>query len=188
MSFEALLLLAVGLAMDASAVAICKGACYREVDMGMNLKLAVSFGLFQALMPLLGYLVGAQFVDYIHAVDHWVVLVLLAGLGLKMIWDALHSDDELVCTPLTFKELMLLSVATSIDALAAGLALAMLKVNIWSAAATIGVVTAVLTFLGALLGCKAGYKFKGKAQVLGGVVLCLIGIKVLIDHLKDTVS
>lgn len=174
--------------MDASAVAICKGACYREVDMRLNLKLAISFGFFQALMPLIGYLVGAQFVDYIHAFDHWVVLVLLAGLGIKMIWDALHSDEALVCTPLSFKELLLLSIATSIDALAAGLALAMLKVNILSSVAIIGVVTAILTFLGALLGCKAGYKFKSKAQVLGGVVLCLIGLKVLIDHLGSAVG
>lgn len=174
--------------MDACAVAICKGACYREVNIGLNLKLAVSFGFFQALMPLIGYLVGEQFVDHIHAVDHWVVLVLLAGLGLKMIWDAVHSEEELVCTPLTFRELMLLSVATSIDALAAGLALAMLKVNILSVITIIGIITAVLTFLGALLGCKAGYRYKTKAQVLGGVVLCLIGVRVLIEHLSSTVS
>lgn len=183
MGIRGILLLALGLSMDATAVAICKGACYREPDMRVNLVLALSFGLFQALMPVLGWLVGTQFAQRIMHVDHWLVLALLAGLGIKMIWDALHSEDELVCTPLTFRELMLMSIATSIDALAAGLALAMLNVNILYAASVIGVITVLMSFLGALLGCKAGERYKGKAQMLGGVVLCLIGIKVLIEHL-----
>lgn len=183
MVFYELLLLAVGLAMDASAVAMCKAACFRELDLRMNITLALSFGLFQALMPLIGWLLGSQFIGLIGHFDHWLVLILLAGLGIKMIWDALHSDEKLVCTPLTFKELMLLSLATSIDALAAGVALSLLDVNILFSITVIGVVTALLSFLAAFVGCRAGEKYKAKAQIFGGAVLCFIGVKVLLDHL-----
>lgn len=183
MKLSGLLLLALALSMDASAVAMCKGACYRKPEMKVNLLMALSFGLFQAAMPLIGWLAGTQFTGNIAHIDHWVALVLLAGLGIKMIWEALHEEEELVCTPLTFRELMVMSIATSIDALAAGVALAMLEVNIYAAALVIGLVTVAMSFLGAMIGCKAGQKYSGKAQVLGGVVLCAIGVKVLLEHL-----
>lgn len=179
-----LLVLSVGLSMDACAVAICRGACMRQRDVRQSTAIALSFGLFQGLMPLVGWLLGSQLTHYIKRFDHWVAFGLLAFIGSKMIWDALHDDEELVCTPLTMKELLVLSVATSIDALAAGVALAMLDVDILSSVSTIALVTAVLSFGAVALGVRFGERYKSKAQLVGGVTLCLIGLKILLDHIS----
>lgn len=183
MTLLELLILSAGLAMDASAVAICKGACMRRFSKKEAVLIAVSFGLFQAAMPLIGWALGNRFIHYIRSVDHWIAFVLLAALGGKMIWDAVHEEDELVCEPLMIKELLLFSVATSIDALAAGIAFAVLEVNIVLSVAVIGGITLVLSLLGAVVGCRFGEKYRGKAQIVGGVALCAIGLKILIDHM-----
>ena len=184
MSFTELMILAVGLSMDACAVAICKGACMRRVDAGQSLMISFSFGIFQALMPLAGWFLGTQFRQIIQEADHWVAFVLLGFLGFKMIWDALHEVEQTVCAPLRARELLLLSIATSIDALAAGIALAVLQVNIVYSVIVIGMTTFVLSFIGTLVGNKFGQTYQAKAQFAGGMVLCIIGIKVLLEHLR----
>jgi putative Mn2+ efflux pump MntP len=181
--FAELMILAVGLSMDACAVAICKGACMRRLDIGQGLIIGLSFGFFQALMPLIGWFLGTQFRQAIQGADHWVAFALLGLLGFKMIWDALHEEKETVCAPLQVRELLLLSIATSIDALAAGIALAVLQVNIVYSVAVIGLTTFVLSLLGTVIGNKFGQTYQAKAQFVGGAVLCLIGVKVLIEHL-----
>lgn len=183
MTLLELFVLSAGLAMDASAVAICKGACMRRFSAKESLLIAISFGLFQALMPLIGWLLGNRFIHYIRSVDHWIAFALLAVLGLKMMWDALHEEDESACTPLHIKELLLLSVATSIDALAAGIAFAVLEVDIVLSVAVIGAITMALSFLGVVVGCRFGEKYRGKARIVGGIALCAIGLKILIEHL-----
>jgi putative Mn2+ efflux pump MntP len=180
--FAELMILAVGLSMDACAVAICKGACMRRLEVGQGLMIGLSFGFFQALMPLIGWLLGTQFRQAIKGVDHWVAFTLLGFLGFKMIWDALHEEEEAVCVPLRVRELLLLSIATSIDALAAGIALAVLQVNIVYSVTVIGLTTFILSLLGIVIGNKFGQAYQAKAQFVGGTVLCLIGLKVLIEH------
>lgn len=179
-----LFVLSVGLAMDASAAAICKGACMRRFNVREAGLIAIFFGVFQAVMPLIGWFLGTQFLMYIQQLDHWIAMALLMVLGLRMIWEGIHDEEELVCTPLDLRELLVLSVATSIDALAAGIALAVLNTNIISSVLVIGLVTAALSLGGVLIGSRFGQKYQSKAQVVGGAVLCLIGIKILIEHLS----
>ena len=186
MSAVTILLLAIGLAMDAFAVAVCKGACLSELkDRGEGLAIAVSFGFFQALMPLIGWALGSRFRVYIESVDHYIAFVLLALIGGKLIYEAWkNSGEELVCTPLRFMELILLSIATSIDALAAGVALAVLDINIWLSIAQIGVITLVVCLIGFFVGKRFGAKLHTKAQLVGGVALVAIGLKILVEHLS----
>lgn len=184
MSFVELIVLAVGLSMDAGAVAICKGACMRRTDMRQRSMIALSFGLFQGLMPLIGWYLGSQFSGAIRNIDHWIAFGLLVLLGLKMLWDALHEEEETVCEPLALGELLMLSVATSIDALAAGIAFALLKVNIVFSVLMIALITCALSFLGTVIGNRFGQRYQAKAQMVGGVALCLIGLKILVEHLR----
>lgn len=186
MNLTEIIALAFALAMDAFAVALCKGACLSELkDRGEGAAIAVSFGFFQALMPLVGWFLGSRFSHLIESVDHFVAFGLLLFIGGKLIYEAWKSrNEELVCTPLHFVELMLLSVATSIDALAAGVALAMVQVNIWLAVGFIGGVTVALCFLGYHIGRRFGAKLQSKAQLVGGLALLIIGTKILIEHLS----
>lgn len=189
MGFLELFLLAVGLSMDAFAVSVCKGLCMRRVNWRHALVIALFFGAFQAAMPLAGWLLGTQFAALITPVDHWVAFALLALIGAKMIWDALHDDDDPAdgCpaedAPLDLRELTLLAVATSIDALAVGITLAFLGVSIWWAMAVIGVTTFALSFVGVAAGNHFGARFERPAALAGGVVLVLIGAKILVEHL-----
>lgn len=183
MGFVELIVLAVGLSMDACAVAICKGACMRRTDMKQRTMIAVSFGLFQGVMPLIGWALARQFAASIHRFDHWIAFILLAVLGGKMLWDAMHMQEETVCEPLKLQELLLLSLATSIDALAAGVALGMLEVNIVFSVSLIALITCALSFLGTVIGNRFGQKYENKAQYVGGATLCLMGLKILIEHL-----
>ncbi|MCI2242178.1 manganese efflux pump MntP family protein [Adlercreutzia faecimuris] len=190
MGFAELLVVAVGLSMDAFAVSVCKGLCMRRVNWRHALVIALFFGAFQALMPLIGWLLGTQFAALITPVDHWVAFVLLALIGGKMIWDAVRGDDEdpaASCpaegAPLDLRELTLLAVATSIDALAVGVTLAFLGVSIGWAMAVIGVTTFALSFVGVAVGNRFGARFEGPAALAGGVVLILIGLKILLEHL-----
>lgn len=183
--FAELVLMGVGLSMDAFAVAVCKGLCMPKVRWGQAVVIALFFGGFQALMPLVGWAVGSMFSSYITAVDHWIAFGLLALIGGKMLWDAFHEEDEeVVCqTRLDLRELTLLAVATSIDALAVGVTFAFLGVNILVAVAVIGVTTFVLSLAGVVVGNAFGSRFEKPATIAGGVVLILIGLKILLEHL-----
>lgn len=182
-----LFLIAVALSMDAFAVATCKGLCMKRLNVKHAAVIALFFGGFQAVMPLIGWFLGTQFERLITPVDHWVAFGLLAYIGGKMLWDALHpSEDNANCDldeKLDIKELFILAVATSIDALAVGITFAVLKTDIAPAILLIGSVTFLLSFLGVCIGFKFGNRFETKAEIAGGVVLILIGVKILLEHL-----
>ncbi|MGI6104847.1 MAG: manganese efflux pump MntP family protein [Raoultibacter sp.] len=190
MGFIELVFIAIGLSMDAFAVSIVKGLNMRKLNLGQAALIALFFGGFQALMPLLGWLLGIQFQHYIESVDHWIAFVLLAFIGAKMIFDALRSEkgsepDAATRSEqkLDIKELFLLAIATSIDALAIGITFAFLQVDIVPAALLIGLVTFVLAFGGVIVGNRFGAKYEKGSMIVGGVVLILIGFKILLEHL-----
>ena len=183
MSFPELLILAVGLAMDAFAVAVCKGLSLRTLKLQQALLVGVWFGLFQALMPALGWLLGSAFSGLVQSVDHWVAFVLLSIIGGNMIREGLQGDDENCDPSLSFGVMLLLAVATSIDALAVGITFAFLNVSILLAVALIGVVTFTISAVGVKLGNLFGARYKSKAEFFGGAVLILIGLKILLEHL-----
>lgn len=185
MPFAEVMFIAVSLSMDAFAVAVCKGACMAKVNIKECFLIALSFGFFQALMPLLGWLLGSQFEHQIKSFDHWVAFGLLAFIGIKMIQEAVKGEDacDAVCKPLTAKELIVLSVATSIDALAAGIVFAIEGSAIYMPIAVIGITTFILSLAGSLFGNKVGAAFKNKAQIAGGAVLVAIGLKILLEHM-----
>lgn len=188
MSFFEIFMIGVGLSMDAFAVAICKGLNMRKLDKVQTLVIAVFFGGFQALMPFVGWLLGKQFEAYITSFDHWIAFVLLAFIGGKMIWDVFKGDDkdESCCeegAKLDVKELFMLAIATSIDALAVGISFAFLQVNIVSAITLIGCTTFVISAAGVFIGHKFGSKYEDKASLAGGIILILIGLKILLEHL-----
>lgn len=184
MTFTEIFLFGVGLSMDAFAVSVCKGLCMEKIKYSHALVIAVFFGFFQALMPFLGYHLGKTFESYITSIDHWIAFVLLAYIGIKMIRDAFDDDDEVSCPAdprLDIKELFVLAVATSIDALAVGIAFSFTETNIYENILIIGTVTFALAFLGVVIGNKFGSRFKQKAQVSGGAILVLLGIKLLLE-------
>ena len=183
MSFPELLILAVGLAMDAFAVAVCKGLSLRTLKLQQALLVGVWFGLFQALMPALGWLLGSAFSGLVQSVDHWVAFVLLSIIGGNMIREGLQGDDENCDPSLSFGVMLLLAVATSIDALAVGITFAFLNVSILLAVALIGVVTFSISAVGVKMGNLFGARYKSKAEFFGGAVLILIGLKILLEHL-----
>lgn len=183
-----LALIAVGLSMDAFAVSVCKGLGMKRLDMGQALVIALFFGGFQALMPLAGWALGSGFQSYIEPVDHWIAFALLAFIGGKMLYDALHEEDgdEPVAgeaARLDLKEILMLAIATSIDALAVGVSFAFLQVDIVPAISLIGVITFALSLVGVAAGHQFGARFEKPATVVGGVVLILIGLKILLEHL-----
>lgn len=179
-----LLLLAVGLSMDAFAVAICKGLAFGRVKPSSAITVGLYFGVFQALMPAVGFFLAVGFQSYIEKIDHWVAFGLLAFLGARMIIEAVrHGDGDEVSSSLDVKEMLLLAVATSIDALAAGISLALMGANIAVAAPSIGAVTFVLSAAGVYVGGIFGEKYKSPAEIAGGAVLILLGVKVLLEHL-----
>lgn len=184
MSVLELFLLAIGLSMDAFAVAVCKGLAVQKLKPCHCFVCGAWFGGFQALMPLIGYFLFVAIKDYIENIDHWIAFVLLAFLGGKMIKEALSKNcDE--CTDASFhvKTMLIMALATSIDALAAGITLVLPGVNIWLAVIFIGVITFTLSAVGVKIGNVFGAKYKSKAELAGGVILILIGIKILLEHL-----
>ncbi|MBC2890122.1 manganese efflux pump MntP [Gordonibacter massiliensis (ex Traore et al. 2017)] len=187
MGFVELFLVAVGLSMDAFAVSVCKGLCMKHLDVRQALVIALFFGGFQALMPLVGWALGTQFEQYITPVDHWIAFVLLAFIGGKMLWDAFRGGEEELSCPadgkLDLRELVMLSVATSIDALAVGITFAFLRVDIVSSVALIGATTFVLALAGVAVGHRFGARYEKPATIVGGIVLVLIGTKILLEHL-----
>ena len=180
-----LCLLAVGLAMDAFSVSVCKGLGMSKVNIRTTLALALAFGGFQAAMPLIGWALGSQFMWLIAPVDHWIAFLLLAIIGGNMIREAFldEEDSSEEVETLGLGELLMLAIATSIDALTVGIAFASLSVNIVLSVALIGVTTFVLSICGVFIGNAFGLRYQRKAQITGGVILILIGLKVLLEHL-----
>ena len=185
MSTLTLLGIAIGLAMDAFAVAIGAGLQLVEVTPRQTFRLAWHFGLFQAFMPVIGWLAGRTLVQYIAPVDHWIAFGLLAFIGGKMVYEAFqeNGDEADACDPTRGLRLVMLSIATSIDALAVGLSLAVLGVSIWYPALVIGIVAGVLTTIGLDLGKRFGALLGRRMEVVGGLILIGIGVKILVEHL-----
>ena len=186
-----LFILAVGLSMDAFAVAICKGLATQKLKPRHMLTVGAWFGGFQALMPLIGYFLGTAFAKYVTAIDHWIALVLLCGIGGNMIKESFEKEEEnecdCGCDSYGFKKMFVMAIATSIDALAAGISLAMdLNGNntyAFIAVAFIGIITFTLSAVGVKIGNIYGAKFKSKAEFMGGLILILLGVKILLEHL-----
>lgn len=181
-----LFLLAVGLSMDAFAVSICKGLCVQRTTIKHMCIAGLWFGGFQALMPFIGYTLGSAFTEYIVAIDHWIAFILLGLIGGNMIKEALGGDDDCDCScevnPFGVKTMFLMAVATSIDALAVGVTFAFLRVNIWWAITFIGITTFCFSGIGIKIGSIFGSKFKSKAEMAGGLILIILGIKILVEH------
>ncbi len=179
-----LLLIALGLSMDALAVAISKGLCVSDLKIKHIVKTGLYFGGFQALMPLLGYIVGTQFKDYIVSIDHWIAFVLLCTIGANMIRESRSGNDEKQEASFCVRNMLVLSVATSIDALAVGVTFAFLNVNIVPAVIMIGTTTFIISAIGVKIGNIFGEKYKSKAEIVGGLILIGMGINILLEHLK----
>lgn len=181
------LMIGVGLSMDAFAASVCKGLGMRRLNVKNMFVIALFFGGFQALMPCIGWFLGKQFESYITSVDHWVAFALLAFIGGKMIYDVFHENRKDCCCEktdrLNIKEVFTLAVATSIDALAVGISFAFLQVNIVEAVSVIGITTFVLSIAGVVIGNIFGAKYEKKATLAGGIILIIIGLKILLEHL-----
>ena len=183
MTILELFILAVGLSMDAFAVAVCKGLAIGKINMKHALIVGLWFGGFQALMPLVGYLLGSSFAEYIAAVDHWIAMILLALIGVNMVRESRDKDPEHADPSLGFKTMLVMAVATSIDALAVGVTFAFLEVRILPAVSFIGVVTFLLSALGVKIGSIFGTKYKSKAELTGGIILILLRLKIFLEHM-----
>lgn len=189
MGLVELLLIAIGLSMDAFAVSVCKGLSMKRLDMNQAAIIALFFGGFQAFMPFVGWLLGTRLESYIVPIDHWIAFGLLTLIGVKMLWDSFQEEEKdtsASCAAngkLDYRELILMAIATSIDALAIGITFAFLRVNIVSSVLLIGVMTFALCLIGVAVGHRFGARYEKGATIAGGVVLILIGIKILLEHL-----
>lgn len=178
-----LFVLAVGLSMDAFAVSVCKGLAMPKISFKTAATAGIWFGGFQALMPAIGYLLGYQFRDRITAIDHWIAFILLGIIGSNMIKEACSKDEECENACLSVRTMFPLAVATSIDALAVGITFAFLEVHIIAAVSFIGATTFIISAVGVRIGNIFGTKYKSKAELAGGVILILLGLKILLEHL-----
>ena len=183
MSILEILLLGIGLSMDAFAVSICKGLSAKRLQTRHYLIIGAWFGGFQALMPTIGFFLGSTFEQYITAFDHWVAFVLLSAIGAGMIKESLSKEESNGNDSFSFKTMLLLALATSIDALAVGISFAFLGVRIAPAVTLIGCTTFVLTLVGVWVGNLFGSRYKSRAELTGGIILILIGVKILLEHL-----
>ena len=183
MNFLTLLSLAIALSMDAFSVSICKGLTTKEFSIKTAISCGLWFGFFQALMPVIGYFLGIQFESLITSIDHWIAFGLLFLIGANMIREAFGDEDDKNSSKNDIKTMFLLAIATSIDALAIGVTFAFLQVNIWTAILIIGVTTFVYSFVGVAIGNFFGSKYSKPASIIGGVILILIGTKILLEHL-----
>ena len=186
--FIELFLLGIGLAMDAFAVSVCKGLGMRRLNKKQTLIIGLYFGGFQALMPLIGWLLGSQFQKYITSIDHWIAFILLGFIGGKMMIEAIREWNEeetvdVIDAPLDHKNMLVLAVATSIDALAVGITFAFLDTPIIEAITIIGITTMVISIIGVVVGNFFGSRYKSKAEFIGGLILVLLGLKILLEHL-----
>ena len=178
-----ILVIAIGLGMDSFAVAICKGLSMKKMDWKKAFVIGAYFGIFQAVMPVIGFGLGYNFENVVTNIDHWIAFILLAAIGINMIKEALDNKKENWDDDIKFKTMIILALATSIDALAVGITFAFLKVNLWFSILIIGIVAFWLSVIGVKIGNKFGNKYEKKAELVGGVILILIGIKILLDHL-----
>lgn len=183
MSLLTLFITAVGLSMDAFAVAICKGLAMKKLSWKKALIIGLWFGGFQALMPTIGYLLGTRFESYVTAIDHWIAFVLLVLIGANMVKESFSKEEESSNDSVDFKTMFLLAIATSIDALAVGVTYAFLQVRIVPAVSFIGIITFTLSIVGVKIGNVFGLKYKSKAELTGGIILIVMGIKILLEHL-----
>ena len=186
--FIELFLLGIGLAMDAFAVSVCKGLGMRRLNKKQTLIIGLYFGGFQALMPLIGWLLGSQFQKYITSIDHWIAFILLSFIGGKMMIEAILEWNEeetvdVIDAPLDHKNMLVLAVATSIDALAVGITFAFLDTPIIEAITIIGITTMIISIIGVVVGNFFGSRYKSKAEFIGGLILVLLGLKILLEHL-----
>lgn len=178
-----ILLISIGLAMDAFAVSICKGLSIKKMNWKNAIIIGMYFGIFQAGMPILGYFLGSTFERFITNIDHWIAFSLLTGIGFDMLKEAFSKESEHSNDKVDFKTMIILSIATSIDALAVGITFACLKTKIIVPAITIGIITFLMSVIGVKIGNKFGDKYERKAEIMGGVILILLGIKILLEHL-----
>lgn len=181
-SFE-ILLIAIGVAMDAFAVSISKGLTLSRIELRHTLLAGIWFGGFQSLMPIIGYFIGISFSEIVGSIDHWIAFALLLIIGLNMIREAIWGEEERVNNDFGWRTMLLMAIATSIDALAIGISMAFIGADIWMAAAVIGVVTFILSASGIYLGRVVGSHLGSKSGIIGGIVLIAIGIKILVEHL-----
>lgn len=178
-----LIFLSIGLAMDAFAVAVCKGLSMKRMSWKNAIIIGLYFGIFQALMPLLGYILGVNFQSKITNIDHWIAFILLLGIGVNMIKEAFSNEKEETSDSIKFKDMVILGIATSIDALAIGVTFAFLKVDIIISVSMIGIITFILSMIGVKIGNVFGAKYERGAQLVGGFILIFLGIKILLEHL-----
>ncbi len=178
----AILLIALGLAMDSFSVSIANGLATKTFKISKALTIALFFGLFQGLMPIFGWLAGEYIADYISAFDHWVAFALLTIIGVKMIYESIRNKPAKFLRAYTLKVILVLSIATSIDALAVGLSFSFLDISIFFPAIIIGVITFFLSFFGVYVGGKFGKVIKNRIEILGGLILIVIGLKILLEH------
>lgn len=183
MDFIAVMLLAIGLAMDAFAVSVCKGLAMKKPSLKSMAIVGLWFGVFQAVMPIIGYFIGKNVYSYISSIDHWIAFILLFLIGANMMREALSDDDDKIDDDIGFKIMLLLAIATSIDALAVGITFALDGYEILVPAIVIGVVTCLISIAGVKIGGVVGDRFSTKAEILGGAILILIGLRILLDHL-----
>lgn len=176
-------LIGIGLAMDAFAVSICKGLSINKIDIKKICMVGAYFGIFQAIMPLLGYFFAKGFECFVVQIDHWIAFILLLFIGISMIKEAFSNKNEEKNDDISFKTMIILALATSIDALAIGITFAFLKVNILISATVIGVTTFIISSIGVIIGSRFGDMFGNKAKFLGGIILISIGVKILLEHL-----
>lgn len=177
-----LILIAVGLAMDAFAVSVCKGLSMSKMEWKKAVVIGLYFGGFQALMPLIGYILGVGFEDKIKSIDHWIAFILLVFIGINMIKEAFETKEE-SNDKIDFKTMIILAIATSIDALAVGVTFAFLNVNIMLAISLIGIITFIISMIGVKIGNVFGDKYETKAELAGGFILIFLGVKILLEHL-----
>ena len=183
MTFFDIFLIGFGLAMDAFAVSVCKGLVIGKRDIRKTVVIAAYFAGFQMLMPLIGYLIGGRFSGFISEVDHWIAFIMLGLIGGNMIRESRHHEEEQVTADVSPKAMLPLAVATSIDALITGVTFAFMQVDLWFSVTMIGLITFILSAAGVRLGRQAGAKLEKHAELIGGIVLILIGVKILIEHL-----
>ena len=183
MGIITLLSLAIAVSMDAFAVAICKGLALQKIKFKQYILVGLWFGGFQALMPIIGYFLGSQFMDKISSFDHWVAAGLLAAIGINMIRESLSKDDDDVNNSLDVKTMFLLAIATSIDALAVGISMSAFNLNIWFSVLCIGITTFLFSATGLKIGSLFGTKHKSKAEFVGGAILIILGIKTVLEHI-----
>ena len=183
MSFAEIFFIGIGLSMDAFAVSVCKSLSLKKMNWKSAVIISIYFGLFQAIMPVLGYFLGTTFERFVTTIDHWIAFILLCIIGGSMLREAVDNEDEKKNDKLDFKTMIILAIATSIDALAVGITFAFFNVNVLVSSLIIGIITFIISIFGVKIGNKFGDKYQNKAEFFGGAILIILGTKILLEHL-----